>query len=1013
MRKNILLLFLSFLAFQIGFAAPRSYKQARAIALQKAAALGVVNPNASLSKQSADGDEMTEGKAYYTFDNGNNRGFVIVSGDDRLPEVIGYATKGELTDDNMPIQLKSLLDAFEKRYGEMVGDDALMERATAERQALTRSYLSANVSVSPLLGDIVWGQDTPFNNLCPLSGEQHCVTGCVATAMAQVMAYHKYPAKLQADIPAYSRNGFPLGAITASSAPAYDYANMLGNYSISSYTNAQASAVATLMFHSGCALQMGYGVYASSASSYCIPYALAHYFGYDESTLAYITRADYSLADWCKIIDHELTNKRPVIYSGRNTTIGGHAFVCDGADGNGFYHINWGWSGSCNGYFDITILNEYESESATAADGFNSDNDIVIGIRPAGATTTAPIAKGKGLFANFNSVSSSKATRTNAAQNFSGTANITVFNISSKAFDGWVALAVEKGEGFELISSKYKVNITATTLSGTYYFQSTDISFSYCFPVGVTKIWVVYGNGDSVTGVCSGFEKRPYYYANATETSINYSLGHTLSATITSDATIYAGISNDLTLTMTNTGSNEYLDNVLIYTSSTTTKPSSETSKMMMTVAANGGSTTRQLPVSPTEAGDLYVWIDDAYGNALVTAQKFTVQPSTAPVLTLISVESNAMADRYELNGAYRLDDREKIRVKAPKTFDGAATFTYKVKNTGGTTNSEWLLQGYGYDNNGQTKQVFIDKRIEAGETVTLTHTFSTEEIGSRFIACELYVKDGDNYKTPTCSGTLEPLKLFIVGNEDSYYYSSENFSAVYVPETVSHATNLGTYSTYWATYSNQNADTELGVKTGQELTLYNVTINNGEMTMTPRSGEYAYKVAKGEAVLIKTNGDDVKVEEIGTSNGLTIQGGNDLVATPAEAESIQAASSNIFYRLTYGNIDSKTNLGFHKAVATVGGTKYTDGSWINATPNKGYLNITKSAATSSHSNAAVRGFIFDDDDTTTAIDDISVSDGDRGDDNADMPLYNLQGQQVKNAGKGIFVRKNKKIIIQ
>ena len=107
----------------------------------------------------------------------------------------------------------------------------------------------------------------------------------------------------------------------------------------------------------------------------------------------------------------------------------------------------------------------------------------------------------------------------------------------------------------------------------------------------------------------------------------------------------------------------------------------------------------------------------------------------------------------------------------------------------------------------------------------------------------------------------------------------------------------------------------------------------------------------------------------------------------------------------------SKTDLGFYKAVATVGGKKYTDGSWINATPNKGYLDITKVAATQSLSMSPVKGFVIDGDDNTTAIDDIFDTDIDKDEDNS--PLYNLQGQQVKNVGKGVFIKKNKKVIIK
>ena len=151
MKKFSFILLLNLLALSFCLAAPRSYQQARQIALQKAASLGISNARAAL-RGAPSGEVGSEDKAYYLFDNGGDNGFVIVSGDDRLPEVIGYATHGMLSEDNMPVQLKSLLDAFEKQYATIADDDAKMQIAIAERKALAEASLSANISVSPLLG---------------------------------------------------------------------------------------------------------------------------------------------------------------------------------------------------------------------------------------------------------------------------------------------------------------------------------------------------------------------------------------------------------------------------------------------------------------------------------------------------------------------------------------------------------------------------------------------------------------------------------------------------------------------------------------------------------------------------------------------------------------------------------------------------------------------------------------------------------------------------------------------
>ena len=1004
MRKNIFVLLLSILAFQICLAAPRSYKQARAIALQKAAALGVVNPKASLSKQSPGGAEETDGKAFYLFNNGGNKGFVIVSGDDRLPEVIGYATSGTMAEDNMPIQLKSLLEAFEKQYGEMAGDDARLESAMAERMALAESSAAAKVSVSPLLGDIMWDQSEPFYNMCPISEGRHCATGCVATAMAQVIRYYRYPTQLKNNIPSYtSKSGFTSSEITASSTT-YDYDKMLGQYVSGNYSDEQASAVATLMLHCGCAVQMEYGVAGSYAITSSTSHVLGAYFAYDKSTLAFVDRCDYSLEEWCSIIDHELSHNRPIIYEGRTLSNEGHAFVCDGANGDGFYHINWGWSGSGNGYFDISLLNPFDAESTTGAGGYNTDMGMTIGIKPSTEEGTAPIAKAKGLNAHVKSVDMENRT-----------VNVDVYNMSYNDFTGWVALAVKEGTGHKLISGKTtSLKFSAQAINGAFNINSSSLTFNHSFPVGTTKVYMVYGSGETVIDECGGKYGKPHFYVTSDGTTTTSSLtGYSLSATLSSDKTIYNGINNGLTLKVTNSGVEEYLNNAKVYISSTDTKPDEASITLYLAVPANGGTTTRVLTVNPSEQGYLYVWVDDGNGNSLITAQKFTVEANSDPVLTLVAVESNATADRYETNNAFIKNGNVKYRVKAPKTFDESATFTFKMENTGGATNCSVLMQLEGFDGEGQIVQKMVTERIEKNETKTFTITATPKEVGSRYIICVFCILDGKLYTSPKCSESLEKLSVLSIDPEGVIITLDKNYSAVYVPETTSHATNLGNNSTYWATYSNQTADTELGVETGRELTLYNVTVSNGQMALTPRTGDYAYKVAKGEAVLMKTDGENVKVEEIGTDNGLAIQGSNDLKATPAENTSIQAKDGKIFYRLTYSNMDSKKDLGFYKAVATVGGTTHTDGSWINATPNKGYLYISKTAATGVNASSPTRGFIFDGDDTTTAIDDISVTDGDMGGDNGNEPLFNLQGQKVKNVGKGVYVKKNKKVIIK
>lgn len=1011
MKKFSFILLLNLLALSFCLAAPRSYQQARQIALQKAASLGISNARAAL-RGAPSGEVGSEDNAYYLFDNGGDNGFVIVSGDDRLPEVIGYATHGMLSEDNMPVQLKSLLDAFEKQYATIADDDAKMQIAIAERKALAEASLAANISVSPLLGDIAWGQGTPFNDQCPLIGDTRAVTGCVATAMAQLIRYHQYPSQLQADIPGYTtKSSISLPAISASEG-VYEYEKMLPKYVTGSYTEEQGAAVAKLLYHCGCSVMMEYGVSGSGAVTKSAAAVLGKYFGYDPNTLAFISREDYSLAQWCEILDHELTNSRPVLYNGNSATKGGHAFICDGADGSGFYHINWGWNGGANGYFDISLLNSSEANTTSGEDGFNGGMGMLIGIKPTDKEGAAPLASWKNMCAAVSSISLTSDTRENTTSTFGGTVNMRLSNLSFTDFSGWVALAVKNGESsLQLISGQYNISLNASQISGVYYISDiSNFQFNYAFPVGTTKVYVVYGSGTNAN-ICGYNEGKPYFYVNATETNASLSAyGYALSATLTAENTLYNGIDNVFKLNVSNSGEEEYLANVKVYYSNTSEKPASASNSLLLTVPS-GGSTERTLTINPAESGKLYVWVDDVYDKPLVTVQEFNVETSSEPVLTLISVESNAMADRYEMQNAIVVSGENQYQVKAPKTYDDAATFTFKVKNTGGATTCRWVMQCSALDGASSTAIQKAESRyIDSGATEAFTITATPEQVGSRFITGTIFMETStpNNFTTPDCSSDLPNLVLPIMGGQAIAL--PKYIGAVYVAETTPLETHPDNNSNYWATYSNHSSDVEFGVPSDKSFTLYNVTVSNGKMTLTPREGEYAYKVAAGEAVLVKSDANSVRIDDIGTGNGLESQSPNELLATPAEAEIKHADEGKVFYRLTYDNVETKKDLGFYLGVATVDGTLYKDGSYLNATPGKGYLYISKSE-TATVGTSQARCFILGDDDPT-GIEGVTLSESEL-DNNADTRLFNLQGQQVKTPTKGLYIKSNKKVLIK
>ena len=212
-----------------------------------------------------------------------------------------------------------------------------------------------------------------------------------------------------------------------------------------------------------------------------------------------------------------------------------------------------------------------------------------------------------------------------------------------------------------------------------------------------------------------------------------------------------------------------------------------------------------------------------------------------------------------------------------------------------------------------------------------------------------------------------------------------------------------GANNTYWATFSNQNSDVTLSVPSARNLTVYNATVSNGKMTFSERTEN---QVAKGEAVLLKTDGEYVNAKANATA-ALTVvdSANNNLVATPATEQTITAETGYTLYRLTYNNVSTKEGLGFYLGV--VGESK--DGSQLNATPGKAYLEVATEAATDPLTSKLALGFAFpdNDDETVTGISGVTVSDRIQTSDR----IYDLQGRPVVNPTKGVYIRNGRKVV--
>lgn len=314
---------------------------------------------------------------YYIFElDGGEGGFVIVSGDDRTEPILGYSDNGCPDTDGMPSNLQALLD----EYAIAISRLDSISKQSPDRPFNGIEYQTFD-SIGPLL-TTKWHQNSPYSILCPRINKESCLTGCVATAMAQIMNHHKWPARTTRTIPAYTSNyeGVILDLDSIPVTP-IDWNNMRDVYS--RFTRSRSdTAVANLMMLCGHASRMGYGTESSGAFETICTSAFTRFFGYDEQTVNLLARQNYNYADWRRIIYTELAGNRPVLYCGEGSP-GGHAFVCDGYKGNeDFFHINWGWGGYCDGYFRLTLLDPYNKESTDIYSGFGSRQTAIIGIQP-------------------------------------------------------------------------------------------------------------------------------------------------------------------------------------------------------------------------------------------------------------------------------------------------------------------------------------------------------------------------------------------------------------------------------------------------------------------------------------------------------------------------------------------------------------------------------------------------------------------------------------------------------
>ena len=392
-------------------------------------------------------------------------GFVIINNDDQFPAVIGYSQSAF---DTMPPALEWYIDAAEKSIQAKINSGAYY--------ALIPPSADFPSSVNSLV-KTTWDQGKPYNKFCPGGNggaSRLYPTGCVATALAQIMNYHQYPERGIGDHQYSFKPADGDGRILSANfgETYYDWGNMLDDYS-NGYTDAQADAVATLMLHCGVAVEMGYT--ASGSGSYgqeaCL--GIKKFFGYNKNARLY-TRDYYTAESWMQMVYEELSNNHPIYYAGVSESGGGHAFVIDGYNQDGMVHVNWGWGGKSNGMYDIALLNPSGYE-------FTIQQNMIIGM--CDSTVNIPYASqvaAKELSFTFYGSTTKRVT-------ISGN----IYDAAAEKFTGSIACVLENDETTIVLKSKDDMSLNPVTGGQWFY---TSLSLPSCnlsnVPDGTYRLYV-------------------------------------------------------------------------------------------------------------------------------------------------------------------------------------------------------------------------------------------------------------------------------------------------------------------------------------------------------------------------------------------------------------------------------------------------------------------------------------------------------------------------------------------
>ena len=661
-----------------------------------------------------------ESSYYYIFNVGNDEGFVIVSGDDRTEQILGYSDSGSFDEENMPEPLKEWLDGYAKEMESIVEVDANEYESLSPRRAQEKT----KKSIAPLTTS-KWGNGLPYTYKTPTFNGKHAPAGCAPIAVSQLLYYYKN-INVKA-ITSQINSSIPKGT-------KLDWDNMLDQYSYKSYNSAQQDAVSNLMYYVGCALGASYTSSGTFVSLTAQHPALKNYFAF-YSSMAYVEKEYYSNEDWDNVLYRELEHQRPILYNAFSVS-SGHTFLVDGYDSSGLFHINWGWEGRFNGFFRLSVLNREKS-------GYNTtilaNNSYAFVSSHSASLYVAPNSLGeinlsnKILSAKFTSVSGK--TITCSYVNQSGKDGSYYLGLGYRDMSGNVKLIKQYSNSSSAVNNKGSKAISYSLLPSD--FSSAKL------PFGTYNIVPIYKNIDDLDWKVCQFNSDNLLKASLTSNSdagLVLSYSSTINLKATSISLEGNGLKNNEQLIKVSIANNSnisgYKGYVYFFASTSTSKGSAKSNSYVN--LGKNDEVTISFPYTPTTAGTYNVWISTkADGSSEIGKSTITILGNSEPALDISNVD-------FKINKNYAGQINSKrsiwgntfdvriIGIKNNGAYPISTVFTVWLRQFDSVSSSSWNTTRWSTYADNAVYRV-IDVYVPAKSEISIPIVFENVKLNTRY----------------------------------------------------------------------------------------------------------------------------------------------------------------------------------------------------------------------------------------------------------------------------------------